>query len=127
MQITRSMINISGLYFQSISLIYKKVSIFPRSYSFRGPGGQKLMCPHYKQTKMRTQVSWAVVQHFRSLITLVPGKLTGIITKIQNSNMPAKMYHLFSTTFLPLNVFLHTLWDYNIKLMHIRKPKYPTS
>lgn len=45
------------------------------------------------------KVSWAVVQHFRSLdLTLVAGNPIETITKIQN-NMPAKMYRLISTTF----------------------------
>lgn len=53
---------------------------------------------------MGIKVSWAVMQHFRSLdLTLVAGNLIGIITKIQNNNMPAKMYRLISTTFLPEN------------------------
>lgn len=57
---------------------------------------------------MGIKAYWAV-KHFRSLdLILVAENLIETIMKIQNNNMPAKMYHLISTTFLPENVIFST-------------------
>lgn len=57
---------------------------------------------HYKCRKMGIKVYWAVMQHFRSS-DLIAGNLIETMTKIQNNNVSAKMYHLISTTLLPEN------------------------
>lgn len=97
------MINALGFYFLN-NVIFVRQRYLPQELVFQGAGGQQVICPRYKCRKMGIKVYWAVMQQFRSLnLTLVTGNLTEAITKIQNNNMPPKVYRLISTTFLPEN------------------------